>query len=231
MIQLAVFDLAGTTVVDNNFVAKSFQKAFQHHGLQLTEQTVNPLMGYHKPLAIQMVLEQMGEEADADLIDSIHTAFVEEMLDFYAFSPEVTPMLSAEDLFLFLKERGIKVALNTGFSRNIADVIVGRFQWQERGLVDAYIGSDEVPEGRPAPYMIQRLKEQLLLPDDADVMKVGDTVVDILEGRNAGCTYIVAVTTGAASEEELAQHHPTHLIHNLNQIITLVSERLQPAVQ
>ena len=231
MIQLAVFDLAGTTVADENFVARAFQTAFQHHGLPITEETVNPLMGYHKPLAIQMVLEQLGEEPDAGLIDSIHDAFVEEMLSFYEYAPEVKPLPGAEDLFLLLKEKGVKVALNTGFSRNIADAIVRRFQWAERGLVDAYIGSDEVPEGRPAPFMIQTLKKQLSLPDEAPVMKVGDTVVDILEGRNAGCAYIVAVTTGAASEESLAQHHPTHLIHHLNEITALVSERLQPEVQ
>ena len=231
MIQLAVFDLAGTTVVDNNYVAMAFRKAFQQHGFDVEEAEVAPLMGYPKPLAIQMVLERHGEEVDNEIIDDVHTSFVEEMLDFYEYSPEVKPTAGAEDIFLFLKEKGIKIALNTGFSRNIADVIVGRFQWKERGLVDAYIGSDEVPEGRPSADMIQTLKEQLNVPDNADVMKIGDTIVDILEGRNAGCAFIVAVTTGAASQNELEAHHPTHLIHHLNEIATIVSDCLQPTAQ
>ncbi len=229
MIQLAVFDMAGTTVVDDNFVAKAFQKAFRLHDLHISEADVNPLMGYHKPVAIAMVLEQLGESAGEALVHSIHAAFVSEMLDFYDYSPEVRPMPGAEDLFLFLKERGVKVGLNTGFSRDIASAIVSRFQWLERGLVDAFIGSDEVANGRPHPDMINTLKARLAIGNNAAVMKVGDTVVDILEGRNAGCEYIVAVTTGAATAEELSQHGPTQLIHHLNEIVAFVSEPLQPA--
>jgi phosphonatase-like hydrolase len=137
----------------------------------------------------------------------------------------------AEDIFLFLKEKGVKVALNTGFSRNIADVIVNRLQWKDRGLIDDYIGSDEVPEGRPSADMIKALKKRLGISKESEVMKIGDTAVDVLEGRAAGCTYIVAVTTGAAAKEELEEHQPTHIIHHLNQIAFIFSESLQPSVQ
>jgi phosphoglycolate phosphatase-like HAD superfamily hydrolase len=124
----------------------------------------------------------------------------------------------------------VKVALNTGFSRNIAGVIVARFQWQERGLVDEYIGSDEVAEGRPSADMINALKKRLSIGEEAEVMKIGDTVVDILEGKAAGCTYTVAVTTGAAIREELESFQPTHIIHDLSQIEALFRESLQPIV-
>jgi phosphonatase-like hydrolase len=230
MIQLAVFDMAGTTVVDNNFVAQAFCKSFEQHTILISEETVNPLMGYPKPIAIQMVLEHQGHEADKELVDAIHATFVEEMLDFYEYAPDVKPMPGAEALFLFLKEKGVKVALNTGFSRNIAGVIVARFQWQERGLVDEYIGSDEVAEGRPSADMINALKRRLRIGAEAEVMKVGDTVVDILEGKTAGCTYTIAVTTGAATKEELEPFQPTHIIHDLSQIEALFRESLQPIV-
>ena len=41
-------------------------------------------------------------------------------------------------------------------------------------------------KGRPYPYMIFRNMEKLELKDVSRVMKVGDTVSDILEGKNAG---------------------------------------------
>jgi phosphoserine phosphatase len=50
-------------------------------------------------------------------IDDIHTEFETEMIDHYEYSPEVKAMPGAEDVMIQLKERGIKVALNTGFSK------------------------------------------------------------------------------------------------------------------
>ncbi len=227
MIDLAVFDMAGTTVADKDYVAKAFLKAFANQDIIVTEAEVNPLMGYHKPTAIQMVLERKGVEADAELIQTIHADFTGEMMDFYAYSPYVKAMPDTEDIFFYLKERGVRIALNTGFSKEIADVIVGRFQWRERGLIDDYIGSNEVPEGRPAPYMIEELKSRMNVSTDAVVMKVGDTVVDILEGQNAGCRYVIAVTTGAASKEELIGFNPTHVIDSLSQIPGILNQTVQ----
>jgi len=57
-IRLAVFDMAGTTVADDNHVARAFQEAFRRNGIEIEQEAANPLMGYHKPLAIQMLLEQ-----------------------------------------------------------------------------------------------------------------------------------------------------------------------------
>ena len=218
MIDLAVLDMAGTTVTDKNFVAKAFINAFRNQAVNVTEGDVNPLMGYPKPIAIQMVLENAGIEFDAELVQNIHEDFVGGMITFYEESPSVQPMPGAEELFFYLQEKGVRIALNTGFSWNIAEVIVNRFQWLERGLINDFIASDDVENGRPYPDMINRLKERNNLSDDAVVMKVGDTVVDILEGKGAGCRYVIAVTTGAATKEELQAHSPTHIISSLAEI-------------
>lgn len=59
-LNLAVFDLAGTTVMDENYVTTAFQTAFNNSGLTVAEVEINPLMGYPKPIAIQMMLEKRG---------------------------------------------------------------------------------------------------------------------------------------------------------------------------
>lgn len=218
MIDLAVLDMAGTTVADDNFVAEAFQKAFAAEGLTVSEADVNPLMGYPKPIAIQMVLEAAGVEADEELVESIHRRFTNEMIAFYEESPDVRPVPGAEDLFLYLQEKGIWVTLNTGFSREIAEVIVKRFQWEDRGLVDDFIASDEVDDGRPEPDMIRALISRNGLPEDAVILKIGDTVADVLEGRNAGCAYNIAVTTGAARREDLEAYGPTHIVEHLGEV-------------
>lgn len=222
-VRLAVFDIAGTTVADDHAVADAFSKAFQSYGFDgVVEEDVKPLMGYQKPVAICMVLDKLGVEWDDELVDNIHNEFVNEMMDHYEYSPDVKPMQQAENVFLQLKEKGIKIALNTGFSKDIADVIVSRLQWKEKGLIDDYIASDEVKEGRPQPFMIQALMQRAGIVDSKEVIKIGDTEVDVNEGRNAGCSLVVAVTTGAFTKQQLEEYHPDHIIDDLSQLPALI---------
>jgi phosphonatase-like hydrolase len=222
-IKLAVFDIAGTTVADQHVVADAFLKAFKAFGYdKITKEDVKPLMGYKKPVAIRMVLEKLSANGDVELIKDIHNEFVNEMMDYYEYSPDVKPMLNTENVFLQLKEKGIKVTLNTGFSKDIADVIVSRLQWKEKGLIDDYIASDEVEAGRPQPFMIQTLMQRAGITDAKEVIKIGDTEVDVNEGRNAGCALVIAVTTGAFTKQQLEAYHPDHIIDDLSQLPALI---------
>jgi phosphonatase-like hydrolase len=220
--RLVVFDMAGTTVADDNAVGIAFQQAFRNSGYEVSIENVNPLMGYHKPLAIQMVLEKMGEEFDEDTVTVIHDDFVDEMMNYYEYDSRVKPLPSAEDLFLELKEKGIIVTLNTGFPREIAETIVKRFQWMEKGLVDDFIASDEVEQGRPYPFMIQELMDRAGVDDPSLVVKIGDTEADVNEGRNSKCGLVIAVTTGAFTREQLEPYKPDHIVDNLSELIKLI---------
>lgn len=221
-VKLVVFDIAGTTVLDKNFVASAFQNAFKKQGISVSTEDINPLMGYEKKLAIRMMLEEHREAFDNDKTDTIYNDFIEEMVEFYEFSPEVKPAPGAEQLFQHLKERSISVMLNTGFPRNIADVIVNRFHWVEKGLIDDLIASDEVKKGRPHPFMMEQLMYRAGIEDPLLVAKVGDTAVDIEEGKNAGCSYTIAVTTGAYKVDEFLNSRPTHIVNSLFEIPSLL---------
>jgi phosphonatase-like hydrolase len=221
-VKLAVFDIAGTTVADDNAVSTAFKDAFGAYGFSINEEEVMPLMGYKKPLAIQIMLQKMGVEFDEELIEKIHSEFEVAMLDHYEYSPDVRPMPGAEAVMMKLKQQGIRIALNTGFSKAIADTIMTRLQWMEKGLVDDYIASDEVQEGRPKPFMILELMKRAGLVDPGEVAKIGDTEVDINEGKNAGCSVVVAVTTGAFTKDQLVPYHPDHIIDHLSQLPGLI---------
>ena len=84
-----------------------------------------------------------------------------------------------------------------------------RLQWLEKGLVDDVVSSDEVKSGRPHPDMIRELMRRAGVEDPAEVIKIGDTEVDIREGRNAGCLLSIGVTTGAFTREGLSPINPT----------------------
>lgn len=227
-IQLAVFDMAGTTVHDENNVAKAFQQALNRHGYpSVSLREANEKMGYSKPQAIRELLEihePNPQSITPELIDLIHAEFVQGMLDFYSNDPSIRPVEDAEQVFKALKDMGIFVALDTGFSRDITDIILKRIGWDDFSLVQATAASDEVKHGRPFPDMIQKIMIELGVSDPKRVIKIGDTEVDVNEGHQAGCLMTIGVTSGVFSEEELIPHSPTHLVQNLTQVLEIVRD-------
>src|ERR1700743_2518657 len=194
-IKLVVFDIAGTTVRDNGIVAEAFIAAFRDFGFEMPVAEVQKVMGFRKIDAIALLLEKFApaHKDDELLIDRIHTRFIDTMISFYRDDQDLAAFPHAEKLFATLQERGIKVALNTGFTRSITDTILHRLRWDDRStLINQTICSDEVPFGRPHPDMIKRLMEDLGVTSPDRILKVGDTEVDVEEGRNAACGTVVS---------------------------------------
>ena len=224
-IKLVVFDMAGTTVKDENKVTDTFRSALEKHGYGVASQAINPLMGYEKRVAITKMLhlyEQDATKITPELIDTIHKEFVGLMISYYQKAPVLEALPHAETTMAALRSMGIKIGINTGFSKNIAETIVERLQWCEKGVFDFLIGSDEVENGRPDPAMIYHLMRLAGVTDAQEVAKVGDTEVDIREGQNAGCKYVIAVTTGAFTREELEPYQPTHIIDDIAGVINII---------
>lgn len=220
-VQLVVFDIAGTTVKDNGNVADAFIYALHQFGYNVPHEEVNLIMGYKKPVAISMMLNKFypGEtEKNPALVEDIHTVFIDIMVSFYETDTALQPMLNAEYVFAQLQQQNIKVALNTGFSKKITDTILKRLAWNSTKLIDFVISSDEVENGRPSPEMIQAIMKATGVTDPALVAKVGDTEVDIMEGRNAGCGLVVSVSTGAYSRNQLIAFTPDAVIDDISEL-------------
>jgi phosphonatase-like hydrolase len=224
--KLVVFDMAGTTISDNGNVSAAFIQSFKRHDLSIPAEEVLKVMGYRKIDAIRILLERFFPEKEEQflvLIPAIHHDFEQAMVEFYRTDPSLQPLPGAERIFNQLKNMGIKTALNTGFTRTITDAILNKLNWLDPLAVDALICSDEVPAGRPAPFMIRELMRRCDVVDSADVVKIGDTEVDILEGRNAGCGLVVSVTTGAYTRSELLAFQPDYLIESLEGLLPLIN--------
>jgi len=226
-IKLVVFDIAGTTVQDEESVMLAFQSTLKNYGYDIPVKEVAPLMGYKKIDAVRILLENNEPDAGKvtdEFINEIHNDFVNQMVIFYQTSPNIAAFPNTEKTFSTLHEQGIKVGVNTGFPRVIANAVLERVKWEEKGLVDFVITSDEVEYGRPYPFMIQKMMTGCGITDPLEVAKVGDTEVDINEGQNAGCKYVIGVTTGAFTREELEPYNPTHIIDDIAEVLTIVNQ-------
>ena len=225
-IELVVFDMAGTTVRDDDAVNLSLREALAAH-INVDRAAVNRVMGWPKPIAIRTLLEQnltKGKPASPELVDSVHSDFVERMIRFYQTDAQVEPMPYALDVFQELHATGVRVALDTGFSRRIVNAILDRLGWQVGGFLDATVASDEVPKGRPDPDLVFKAMALTGIASAACVAKVGDTPSDLQEGANAGCALVIGVTNGTHSRETLEPYPHTHLLANLRELPRILAE-------
>jgi phosphonatase-like hydrolase len=215
-IELVVFDMAGTTVNDDDSVNRCLRSSLAAAGVAVTAAQVNTVMGLPKPTAIAILIEQFSPgNAQRHQVDAIHDDFVSRSIEFFTNDPSVHEVRGATQVFEVLKKSDIRVALDTGFSRAIAQVILDRLGWSGSPLIDATICSDEVRRGRPHPDMILALMARFGFNDPRRVAKVGDTPADLQEGENAGCGLVVAVTSGTHGRQELAPFHHTELIETV----------------
>jgi phosphonatase-like hydrolase len=222
-IELVVFDVAGTTVHDGDAVGGSFRAALAAAGLAVDPAAVKPVMGLPKPEAIHRLIEASPRAGELrGRVDGIHQDFVARMTRHYATSPEVRETPGATATFVMLRRAGIKVALNTGFSRDVLQTVLDRLGWEATGVLDATVASDEVPHGRPHPDMIQELMRRLGVGDAGRVAKVGDTPVDLQEGANAGCGLVIGVTNGTHTRPQLEPWQHTHLIASLEALPAVI---------
>ena len=224
-IKLVVFDMAGTTVEDKDNVHEALINGFEKYNYTIDREDANTVMGIPKPIAIGTLLEKkfLVKENLKETIDQIHQAFVEEMISFYKTDPSVQPTKNAEATFIALRQNGILVGIDTGFSRDIADAIFDRLKWKENKLIDLSVTSDEVANGRPFPDMIYKAMELTGVSSVDEVAKVGDTIFDLKEGSSAGCKYVIGITTGAYTRAELEPESHTHLIDDLLEVVNIVT--------
>ncbi len=223
-IQLVVFDIAGTTVSDKGDIAVAFIDSFKKHGYDVDVVEVNKVMGFRKKDAVKTLLQKFypDQEDPDEAIEKIHDAFLQNIISFYKTDPDLQPLPYAEETFESLHRKGIKVGLNTGFTKRITDIIISRLNWDKSNLIDHIVSSDEVPHGRPHPFMIRSIMNVLGVEEVGQVAKVGDTQVDVQEGRNAGCGLVVSVTTGAYTREQLERYDPDYIIDSLKELPALI---------
>ncbi len=222
-IELIVFDLAGTTVRDNKDVHRTLKNAMNLFGVTISIEEANSVMGIPKPVAIKQLLEGKNyPDISPELIHHIHVEFVEQMIEFYWNDPGVGEKEGVSDTFRILKERGVKIAVDTGFDRQITDPLLARLGWKRDKLIDASVTSDEVEHGRPFPDLIFKAMYLTGVTDVKKVVKVGDTPSDLHEGTNAGCKFVIGITSGAFSRTQLEVEPHTHLIDQVSEVLNLL---------
>ncbi|RLP76437.1 phosphonatase-like hydrolase [Mycetocola tolaasinivorans] len=205
MIQLAVFDMAGTTIDDGGAVYRALEDAVTETGATVDPHDLQAWMGTEKHAALAALLELGGGTVTAASIASAYDRFATLLDQYYTTTPP-RPLPGIPETLRELRAAGIRIALTTGFTRPVATGILAGLGWRigvpgddEGVTIDALVCGDEVAQGRPAPYLIHRAMEHTGIVDVSRVLTAGDTVVDVQAGLNAGVAHTVGVLTGELS--------------------------------
>jgi len=204
-IQAIIFDWAGTTVDYGCFAPlEVFLKIFGDRGIFLTDAEAREPMGKLKwdhiraicdmPRIAQTWKSAFGAEPTNADVDSLYAAF--EPALFATLKNYTTPIPDVVETVAQLRELGLKIGSSTGYTKAMMDVVLP--EAAKKGYApDFCIASDEVPAGRPYPWMIFRNCEKLNVYPLMSVVKIGDTVADIQEGVNAAC-WSVGIIEGSS---------------------------------
>ncbi|MFP5079375.1 HAD-IA family hydrolase [Pedobacter sp. JCM 36344] len=220
-IKMVVFDMAGTTVNEDNIVYKTVRNAINNTGFNFTlDQVLTEGAGKEKLQAIKSILKTYGNNTDEKLANEIYIDFSAKLTTAYQ-NASLIPQPNAAELFSTLKERGILTILNTGYQRTVAESIIEKLKWNEGTEYDKLVTATDVSGSRPEPDMIQFAAEEFgIVP--SEVIKIGDSIIDIQEGKNAGCALSIGITTGAHTAKQLQSANPDYIIDNLLELLPII---------
>ncbi len=208
-VNLLVFDMAGTTVNEGGIVYETLFHTIYDYGLDVKREDIYKWHGLNKFEVLDSYLYKNDFNnyyINYEIIDPIqkelHSNFKNNLQDRYFFSDTISLIDEhLPELFNEIRNKNIKIALNTGYPEEIQKLIINKLNMNE--FIDNYVSSEEVMKGRPEPFMIQELMKRLNIENPKTVMKFGDTKNDVLEGLNANCLASVGVLSGAENETTL----------------------------
>ena len=206
-INILVCDMAGTIIKENNIIYKAMANSLKIVGYPATKEQQKKWHGLEKKQVFyNHIKNHYGNDVRPITImpiaDKAEDILKKELEKEY-FEKNKISLIDDDVLNLFdnLRINGIKIALNTGYSRQMQHNIIKHFDLVN--YVDDFISSEEVRHGRPFPYMIHRIMERNDILNVKNVAKIGDTLNDMKEGRNAGCGLNIGVLSGKEDKKTL----------------------------
>jgi phosphonatase-like hydrolase len=209
---LVIFDMAGTTIEDRGQVPSAFASTLAANGITIGPDEVTLVRGASKRQAIRNLLPP----SEAHHVDRIYAEFRRNLAVAYT-TGGVRAVPGAASLIRNLRARGTKVALTTGFDRDIATLLLSSLGWT-RHTIDAVVCSDDVTNGRPAPDMILLAMKLTAIDDPSTVANVGDTVLDLESAARAGVKWNIGVLSGAHARAALERAPHTEIIQSVDEL-------------
>ncbi|GFZ31629.1 pyrophosphatase PpaX [Clostridium zeae] len=209
MIKAVLFDLDGTLLDTNELIINSFKHVFENIlKIQVSEAEITKKFG--------MPLSSSFKDYTDSRIDELvvaYRAYNEERHDTmcYAFD-------GVKELLDKLKGMGIKIGIVTSKRKKLAEKgmkIAGILEYMDV-IITPECTENHKPHGEPA---LKACSELNILPSEA--IMVGDSHLDIMCGKSAGCQ-TCAVEYTVLPIETLVNQQPNYFIKTPEQLVEIV---------
>ena len=214
--RLLISDMAGTTIQEKNIVYNSLFNTIKMIKPNLMKVEISKFSGHNKIEVIRHFVKEEKMDSPNTVIRNLNSEFNYFLKKEYMNNSSVK-LIKPElpEYFNMLRYNGVRVALNTGYNMDIQNLLIDKLNMFN--FIDDYISSEEVTKGRPYPYMIHELMERNNIDNVSEVIKVGDTIADIREGKNAGCD-TVGVLSGSDTLIMLKKERPSFIVNDITNI-------------
>jgi phosphoglycolate phosphatase len=219
-IQLAVIDMAGTTVADDGLVVRAFEVAASAVGVpesgeqrERAREYVLDTMGQSKIGVFRALFgsEELGQRANG-AFESAYAGLIED--------GRASAIDGAAEAITRLRDGGVLVALTTGFSGQTQEKLLAALGWQV--IADLVLAPGAGVRGRPFPDLILTALMRLQVDGVRNVAALGDTSSDVDSALRAGCAIAAGTLTGAHSEEQLRAAGASHVVSTVADFADLI---------
>jgi pyrophosphatase PpaX len=207
MIRAVLFDIDGTLLDTWKLVVYAFEHALKEQGISIDRDTIVTTVGPPLPETYKL----LAPGADTDLLVETHRSFQVDNLHLSVSFPNVQETLQK------IQDKGIKMSAITNRSKRSS------IKTLELASLDHFfeivLSAEDMKNNKPHPEgLFTALKHMGIEPKDA--LMVGDTEADILAGQAAGVK-TVGITHGMRGEK-VKDHNPDHLIHSIEELLTII---------
>lgn len=213
-IQLVIFDLMGTLIVDDGVVDRAYEAALAQAGIPSTGPgfasclaRIRELRGRPTLVVLTDVLDDpvAAEEATWAFDDSVLTSV-----------PHLRPHDGVNEVLTELSEQGILTAVTTSFTPEVRKAVLAACGWTD--TFAATLSARGKRRGHPAPDLLLEAILGLSIDSVGQVAIVGDSATDLDAGNRAGAGLVVGVRSGGAPEGALEAAPHTHLIDSVAEL-------------
>ena len=214
-VDLAVLDMAGTTVADDGLVDAAFAAAAHDAGVAeggdraaAMWHHVRATMGQSKIEVFRALFDEVAAQRANTVFERTYSDLVDD--------GRVSAIPGAVAAMATLRAAGVRVALTTGFAAATQQRLLRTLGWEE--VADLVLCPADAGRGRPHPDLVLTAVLRLGVDDVARVAVVGDTASDITSGLRAGATVVAGVLTGAHDAAALTAAGATHVLDSITDL-------------
>ncbi|OQX86581.1 MAG: hypothetical protein B6D55_05750 [Candidatus Omnitrophica bacterium 4484_70.2] len=210
MIKLVIFDLDGTLVNSIEFWLSLYKKTVKKFGVEIDEKELKKRFGKKD---VDILISLTPKDKQEKILKYYHNLKKKEKnyVDLNKFE-------YADKVLGKIKRKGIKIAVATGNTKDIAEFIIKKNKLDK--YIDYLVTNDDVEKGKPAPDMILKILKHFGL-EKKEVLSVGDAIYDYEAAKNAGIKSAL-VKTGVLDGEECVKCNPDYVFNDIRDILKLL---------